>query len=152
MANAIWLGPVDGPNAKALLEEGECAEAGMVPGSVADYAAAGAGFELMDDAGTTVGKPLMVTDRKWHEGATITTEWTVGENMSVIKPRSGEFIQVQVVTGLDLDKGTPLMRSGTPGALTIATPLDGTDVIEIVAYSDEDKTTSGTELVRVRVA
>lgn len=151
MANAIWLGPVDGPNAKPLLEEGECAEA-MGPGSVADYAAAGAGFELMDDLGDTVGKPLMIANRKWSEGATITTDWTINENMTVVKPRSGEFVQVKVVTGQALVFGTPLMRSATPGALTIATPLDGTDVIEIVAYSDEDKTTSGTELVRVRVA
>lgn len=152
MANAIWLGPVDGPNSKPLLEEGECAEAAMIPGSVADYAAASAGFELMDDAGTTVGKPLMVVNRKWHEGATITTAWTVGENMSVVKPRSGEFVQVQVVTGQALLRGTALMRSGTPGALTIATPLDGTDVIEVVCHADEIVTTAATQLVRVRVA
>ncbi len=152
MANSIWLGPVDGPNSKALLEEGECAEAAMIPGSVADYAAASAGFELMDDAATVFGKPLMVVDRKWSQGATMTTAWTLGENMVVVKPRSGEFINVLVVTGQALLRGTALTRSaGTPGALVIAT-IASPQLHEILCYADEVVTTGATQLVQVRVA
>lgn len=151
MANLIWIGPGDGSNKTPHVEEGICNEAGILPGSVVDYAAANAGFELMDDAATVYGKPLMVADKKTYGEVTVDTAWTTTETMQAIHPRSGEYLNVRVITGQALAKGTALTRSAaTPGALVIAS-IASPQLEEILCYSDEIKTTSGTELVRVRI-
>jgi len=122
----------------------------MYPGSVLDYAAASAGFELMDDAATVFGKPLLVADKDEMRSVSVDTAWTVDENMVAIRPRSGEFLNVRVVTAQALVRGTALTRSAaTPGALVIAA-TDGTE--EILCYADEVVTTTATQLVRVRIA
>ena len=145
----IWIGPADGSNQKPLLEEGVCTEAAL-PGAVMDYAAASAGFELMDDAATVFGKPLIVANKNEMQSKSVDDAWTVDENMTVIRPRSGEFLHVLCVTAQALVRGTPLTRSAvTPGALVIAL-LDGTQ--EVLCYADEVITTTATQLVRVRVA
>lgn len=145
----IYVGPADGANHKPLNEEGIATEA-AAPGSVMDYAAASAGFELMDDAATVFGKPLLVADKDQMRSKSVDDAWTVDENMVVIRPRSGEFLNVLVITGQALVRGTPLTRSvGTPGALVIAA-TDGTE--EVLCYADEIVTTTATQLVRVRVA
>lgn len=151
MANVIWAGPADGPNSQPLKEELVATEAGILPGSVLDYAAANAGFELMDDAATVKGKPLMVADKKDFGTALITTAWTIAENMVGIKPRSGDMIYVLVITGQALALGTAMTRSTTPGALVIAT-IASPQLHEILCYSDEIVTTAATQLVRMRVA
>lgn len=145
----IYVGPADGPYHKPLHEEGVCTEAAL-PGAVLDYAAANAGFELMDDAATVFGKPLLVADKDQMRTKSVDDAWTVSENMVAIRPRSGEFLNVLVITGQALAKGTPLTRSAaTPGALVIAA-TDGTE--EVLCYSDEIVTTTATQLVRVRIA
>jgi hypothetical protein len=145
----IYVGPADDANHKPLHEEGVATEASMLPGSVLDYAAAGAGLELMDDAATVFGKPLLVADKDQQRSKSVDTAWTIDENMVAIRPRSGELLNVLVVTGQDLNVGTPLTRSAaTPGALVIAA-TDGTE--EILCLSDEDVTTTATQLVRVLV-
>lgn len=144
----IWVGPADGANQKPLHVEGVATEAAL-PGAVLDFAAAGAGLELMDDAATVFGKPLMVADKDQMRSKSVDDAWTVNENMVAIRPRSGEFLNVLVVTGQALLQGTPLTRSATPGALTIAL-TDGTQ--EVLCYADEAVTTTATQLVRVYAA
>ena len=145
----IYVGPADGANHKPLHIEGVCTEA-CLPGAVLDFAAASAGFELMDDAATVFGKPLMVAEKDSMRQKSVSDQWIVDENMVAIQPRSGERLNVLVVTAQALVRGTPLTRSAvTPGALVIAA-TDGTE--EILCYADEIVTTTATQLVRVKVA
>lgn len=146
----IYAGPADGSAfAHPLTVEGIATEAGILPGSVLDYAAASAGLELMDDAATVMGKPLMVADKDTSASGSVDTAWTINENMVGLKPRSGEFFNVLVITGQALVRGTALTRSAaTPGALVIAAPA--TD--QVLCYADEVVTTAATQLVRVYVA
>jgi len=146
----IYVGPADGSAfAHPLTVEGIATEVGILPGSVLDFAAASAGLELMDDAATIKGKPLMVADKDTSASGSVDTAWTLNENMIGLKPRSGEFFNVLVVTAQPLVRGTALTRSAvTPGALVIAAPA--TD--EVLCFSDEVVTTAATQLVRIYVA
>lgn len=145
----IFVGPADGSDHKPLHAEGVATEA-AAPGAVLDYAATSGGFELMDDAATVFGKPLLVADKDQMRSKSVDDAWTVDENMVAIQPRSGEFLNVLVVTAQALLVGIPLTRSAaTPGALVIAA-TDGTE--EILCYADEIVTTTATQLVRVKVA
>lgn len=144
----IFVGPADDANHKPLHVEGIATEASILPGSVLDYAAASAGLELMDDAATVFGKPLLVADKDQMRSKSVDTAWTINENMVGIQPRSGEFVNVLVITGQALVVGTALARSvATPGALIIAA-ADGTE--EILCHADEIVTTAATQLVRVK--
>lgn len=146
----IYVGPADDADHKPLHVEGIATEASILPGSVLDYAAASAGLELMDDAATVFGKPLLVADKDEMRSKSVDDAWTVDENMVAISPRSGEFLNVLVITGQALVRGTALTRSvATPGALIIAA-TDGTE--EILCYADEVVTTTATQLVRVKIA
>lgn len=147
----IYVGPADGSTNKSpRTVEGIATEAGILPGAVLDYAAASAGLELMDDAATVFGKPLMIANKdEMSGGKSVDDAWTINENMIGLKPRSGELFNVLVVTAQALVRGTALTRSAvTPGALVIAA-TNGTE--EILCYSDEVVTTSATQLVRVSV-
>ena len=150
----IYVGPADGATHKPLNIEGVATEAGILPGSVLDFAAADAGLELADDAATLFGKLSMVADKDQMRSLSVDTAWTLNENMVGIQPRSGEFVNVLVVTGQALVKGTALARSATPGALKIAvTPaVVGATSEDIFGYSDETVTTTATQLVCVRIA
>ena len=146
----IYVGPADGSNHKPLNVEGVATEASILPGSVVDFAAAGAGLELADDAATVFGKLFMVADKDQMRTKSVDDAWTIAENMVAIQPRSGEFVNVLVITAQAIStRGLPLARSATPGALKLAA-TDGTDEIE--CYSDEIVTTTATQLVQVRVA
>lgn len=149
----IYVGPADGSNHKPLNIEGVATEA-VPPGSVVDFAAASAGLELADDAATLFGKLSMVADKDQQRSKSVDDAWTINENMVAIQPRSGEFINVLVITAQALVKGTALARSATPGALKIAvTPATvGVTSEDIFGWSDEALTTSGTQLVCVRMA
>ncbi len=144
----IFVGPADGSNHKPLNVEGVATEA-AAPGSVMDFAAAGAGLELADDAATVFGKIFMVADKDQQRSKSVDDAWTINENMVAIQPRSGEFVNVLVITAQAVVKGSPLGRSATPGALQLAA-TNGTDEIEI--YADETVTTTATQLVRCRMA
>lgn len=144
----IFVGPADGSNHKPLNVEGVATEA-VPPGSVVDFAAADAGLELADDAATVFGKLFMVADKDQQRSKSVDDPWTISENMVAIQPRSGEFINVLVITAQAVLKGLPLSRSGTPGALKLAA-TDGTEEIEV--YADESVTTTATQLVRCRAA
>lgn len=142
----IYVGPADGADHKPLVVEGLATEVGILPGSVIDYAAAGAGLELADDAATVFGKIFMVADKDSARTRSVDTAWTNGETMKGIQVRSGELVNVLVITGQALVVGTALARSATPGALQIAA-TDGTDEIE--CFANEAVTTGATQLVCV---
>lgn len=145
----IYVGPADGANHKPLNVEGVATESGILPGSVVDFAAAGAGLELADDAATVFGKILLIADKDQMRSKSVDTAWTIDENMVAIQPRSGEYVNILVITAQAVTKGAPLSRSATPGALKLAV-TDGTEEIEI--YADETVTTTATQLVRCRMA
>jgi len=144
----IYVGPADDANHKPLHIEGIATEAGILPGAVIDYAASGAGLELMDDAATVFGKPLRVADKDQMRTKSVDDAWTVDENMVGIDLRSGEFANVLVASSQALTTGLALTRNATiPGTLVIAA-ADGTE--EILCQSDETVTTTTTQLVRVK--
>jgi hypothetical protein len=150
----IYVGPADGANHKPLNVEGVATEAGILPGSVLDFAAASAGLELADDAATLFGKLPMVADKDQARSLSVDDAWAISENMVGMQPRSGEYFNVLVITGQALVKGTALARSATPGALKIAvTPATvGVTSEDIFCHADEVVTTAATQLVRVRFA
>lgn len=143
----IWKGPADGSNAKPLNVEG-LAVAATLPGSVVGQTAAG--LVTVTDATGDFAQQFLVADKNQQQSRSIDTVWPIDENMVAIAPRSGEFMNVLVITAQAIaSDGVPLARSATLGALKIAA-TDGTD--EIVAYSDEIVTTTATQLVAVRIA
>ena len=148
----IYVGPADGSNHKPLNVEG-LAVAATPPGTVMSEGATGLAANA--DAPTIVGKHrFLVADKDQQRSRSVDTSWVIAENMVAIAPRSGEFVNVLVLTAQALVPGTPLARSGTPGALKIAvTPATvGATSEEVVAYADETVTTIATQLVRVAVA
>lgn len=150
----IFVGPADSNGSgKALAVEGIATEASILPGSILDFAAASAGLELADDAATLFGKLPMIADKDQRRSKSVDTAWTNGESMQGFQPRSGEFFNCLVITAQALVVGTALARSATPGALKIAvTPATvGVTSEDIFGYADEVITTSGTELVCVRI-
>lgn len=143
----IFVGPADGSNHKPLNVEGVATEV-VTPGEVVDFAAADAGLELADDAATVFGKIFMVADKDQQRSLSVDDDWTINENMVAIQPRSGEFVNVMVITAQTVLKGSALGRSATPGALKLAA-TNGTDEIEIIAW--ETVTTTATQLVLCRM-
>lgn len=136
----IYVGPADGSNASPLNVEG-VAVAAVAPGTILKQT--NSGLDANDAAATVFGEPLIVADKDQMRSKSVDDAWTINENMVGIRIRSGEFFNGLVATGQNLDPGTPLTRNGA-GLLTIAA-TDGT--VEIVAYSDEDVTTTATQLV-----
>ena len=150
----IWVGPADGANSKPSNIEGVATQAGILPGMTVIQAAASAGLEKSDIAATLFGTPFLVADKDQMRTKSVDTAWTISENMVAIQPRSGEYLNVLVITGQALVVGTPLSRSGTDGALKISVnpATVGVTSEENLCYADEIVTTAATQLVRVRVA
>lgn len=148
----IYVGPADGSNHKPLNVEA-VATAAILPGTVVDYAAADAGFEVNATAATTWSEILLVADKDQQRSKSVDDAWTINENMVAIQPRSGEFLNVLVATGQTLVKGSALSLNGA-GLLKLAvTPATiGATSEQVLAFSDETITTTATTLVRVRVA
>lgn len=146
----IYVGPADNSDAKPLHTEG-VAVAATAPGTVLKETASG--LEASDIAATQFGEQLIVADKDQARSKSVDDSWTINENMVAILPRSGEFLNVLVATGQTLIRGSALSRNGA-GLLKLAvTPATvGATSEEVVAYADEAVTTTGTELVRVRVA
>lgn len=144
----IFVGPADDANHKPINVEG-VAVAAVAPGTVLKQVAAG--LDANDIAAIVFGHMFLVADKDQQRSRSVDDAWTINENMVAIAPRSGEFINVLVVTAQTLIIGTPLARNGA-GLLKIAvTPATvGATSEEIVGYSDENVITSATQLVRVR--
>lgn len=145
----IWCGPTDGSNDKPLHVEGVALDA-VAPGTVVEEVATG--LQVNENAATVFGQELLVADKDEMRSKSVDDAWTLNANMVAVKPRSGEFCNVLVATGQALVRGTPLSLNGA-GLLKIAvTPaVVGATSEQVLAYSDEAVTTSGTTLVRVRV-
>ena len=141
----IYVGPADGSSHKPLNVEG-VAVAATAPGSVVGEGATGL-TKLTDTAGDFL-KQFLVADKDQQRSKSVDDDWTINENMVAIAPRSGDFINVLVITAQALVVGTAVVRSSTAGALKIG--AGATD--EVVGYADETVTTTATQLVRVRVA
>ena len=143
----IFVGPADGPNHKPLHVEGLKTGAGVVaPGTVVRYTV---GTLTQNVIAAAVDSQFFVADRNFLLQKDVDTVWPL-ENMVAIQPRTGEFLNVRVVTGQALVIGTPLTRDGA-GSLRIAL-TDGTE--QIHAYSEEAVTTATAapgELVLVRI-
>ncbi len=146
----IYVGPADGSNHKPLNIEGK-AVAATAPGTVMQEVATGLQANAL--AAIIFGEQLIVADKDQQRSRSVDTAWTINENMVAIQARSGEFLNVLVVTGQTLIKGSPLSRNGA-GLLKLAvTPATvGATSEEIACFSDETVTTTATQLVRVRVA
>ena len=141
----IVVGPADGSNHKPLNVEG-VAVAAVAPGTILKMTAAG--LDASDIAATVFGQLFLIADKDQQRSKSVDDAWTINENMVAVQPRSGEFFNALVVTAQNLERGTALSRNGA-GLLKIAL-TGGTE--EIVAYSDEDVTTTATQLVTVRAA
>ena len=141
----IYVGPADGSNSKPLNVEG-VAVAATAPGSVVGES--GAGLTLATDTSGDFLKQFLIADKDQQRSKSVDDDWAISENMVAIAPRSGDFINVLVITAQALVVGTAVVRSSTAGALKIG--AGATD--EVVGYADETVTTTGTQLVRVRVA
>lgn len=142
----IWLGTVDGGDHKPLNVEG-LAVAATTPGSVVGLS--GSGLTKVTDATGDFKGQFLVADKDQQRSKSVDDDWAVAENMVAIAPRSGELVNVLVITAQAVTLGAPLARSSTAGALKLAA-TDGTD--EIVGYAHEAVTTTATQLVAVRVA
>ena len=141
----IYMGPADGSNHKPLNVEG-LAVAATTPGSVVGEGTTGL-TKLTDTAGDFI-KQFLVADKDQQRSKSVDDDWVIAENMVAIAPRSGEFLNVLVITAQAVTAGIALARSSTAGALKIA----GGATDEIVCYAAETVTTTGTQLVAVRVA
>ena len=146
----IYVGPADNANHKPLNIEG-VAVSGMLPGTFLKQTTAG--LAVNDIAAIIFGEQFILADKDQQRSTSVDDAWTINENMVALAPRSGEFVNALVATGQVLTRGTPLARNGA-GLLKIAvTPATvGATSEEIVGFSDEDVTTTATQLVTVRVA
>lgn len=146
----IFAGPADGSNHKPLNIEGK-AVAAIAPGTFLKRTTAG--LDVNDIAAIIFGEQFIIADKDQQRSKSVDDAWTINENMVAIAPRSGEFVNALVATGQTLIVGSPMARNGA-GLLKLAvTPATvGATSEEIVGYADETITTTGTILVRVRVA
>ena len=144
------MGPADGANASPLTIEGK-AVAAIAPGTFLKRTAAG--LDVNNIAAIIFGEQFIIADKDQMRSKSVDDAWTINENMVAIAPRSGEFVNALVATAQTLIVGSPLARNGA-GLLKLAvTPATvGATSEEIVGFSEEALTTSGTVLVSMRVA
>lgn len=135
----IWQGPADGTACHPLTVEG-VSTAAVRPG--AQVVKSATNLDEGAIAATVFGKPLLLAQEIGsHKGGIITTPWTVGDTVSAVQLRSGEFALALVSTGNNITAElTALSRSATAGELKIAA-TDGTE--DIVAYSRQIINVSG---------
>lgn len=136
----IFVGPADGSDSKPLKVEG-LAIAAHAPGLPVSLNAASTGF----DAAAQSDNLFMVADKDSMRQKSIDDAWVIAENMIAIQPRSGEKVNVLVVTAQALVRGTPLTVPAAGGALAVGTEANA------VCWADEIVTTTATQLVTVRV-
>jgi len=141
----IFVGPADDANHKPLNVEGIAISA-TPPGTVMERTAAG--LLINANLKTVFDGYFIVADKDQQRSKSVDDNWTINENMVAIQARSGEFLNVLVATAQVLIVGTPLTRNGA-GLLIISAV---TSLEEQLCVSEEALTTSGTQLVRVRVS
>lgn len=129
-------------------QEGIALDAGILPGSLVDFAATG--FNQNADAATVFGNQLLIADYAINGAGDVDTAWTQNDSMVARALPTDCRANVLVAAGNNiLAVGTPLSSNGD-GTLKIAL-TNGTE--KIVAYSDEIINVAGAAaLVRVRGA
>lgn len=132
-------------NATPLNMEGVAVSA-MLPGTLLKPEAAG--LDASGDAATVFGTLPIFADKDQMRTKSVDDAWTIAENMVGIVGRSGDFLNVLVATTQTLIVGDPLV-SNAAGLLTKGT---GASTQHVICVADEALTTSGTTLVRVRIA
>ena len=132
-------------NAQPLNVEGMAVQA-ILAGSLVDQSASG--LDLSGDAATVFGKLPLFADKDQMRSKSVDDAWTINENMVAIQGRSGDILNVLVATGQTLVHGDPLVSN----AAGILTKGSGAGTQYVVCVADEAITTSGTELVRVKIA
>ncbi len=141
----IYVGPADhGHAGKPLNIEGK-AIAATLPGTLVTTGSSG--IAISADAATVFGTLPLFADKDQQRTRSVDVSWAIDENMVAIQARSGEFFNVLVATAQTLVVGDPLVSNGA-GLLTKGT---GANTQHVVCNSDEALTTSGTELVLVRI-
>lgn len=129
-------------------QEGIALDAGILPGSLVDFAANG--FNQNADAATVFGNQLLIADYAINSAGDVDTAWTQNESMVARALPADCRANVLVAAGNNiLAVGTALSSNGD-GTLKIAL-TNGTE--KIIAYSDEIiNVTGAAALVRVRGA
>ena len=152
----IYVGPADGATHKPLTAEGVNLTASLLPGTVVESVATG--LQANANAATVFGQEMLVADKDVQRSKTVATAWTISENMSAIKARSGDILNVLVAATQNITaRGVPLSLNGS-GLLKIGvTPATvGVTSEQVMCYSDEIIDTTGGAatgtLVRVRIA
>lgn len=145
----IYVGPVDSYNGKPLIVEGVAVDANVLPGTLMKLTAAG--LDVSEDAATVHGEPVLIADRDKLAQAPIDQAWRQGETMQAVQLRSGEFANVLVAPGQNIQRrGTPLVRNGS-GLLQTG---NGANTQDAICFADEIINTTGGPatgtLVRVR--
>lgn len=135
----IFAAPADKVDARPTTVEGVATEAGILPGSLVKFAAAGAGLEIYDAAATVDGVEVLIANKDEQRYGSVDDAWTINENMVALKPESGQAFNVLVAAGQNItSRGTPLASNGA-GALVIATPATDVELF----YAQEIINTGG---------
>jgi len=131
-------------NASPLNVEG-VAVAATAPGSLMTLGASGL---TKSAAAATVFSLPIFADKDQLRTKSVDDAWTINENMVAIQGRSGDILNALVATAQTLVHGDPLVSNGA-GLLTKGS---GALTQNAVCFADEATTTSGTSLVRVKIA
>ncbi len=132
-------------NAQPLNVEG-VAVASTAPGTYMEQSSSG--LTASNDASTVFNKLRLFADKDQLRSKSTDDAWAINENMVAIQGRSGDILNVLVATGQTLAIGDPLISNGA-GLLTKGS---GAGTQYCIAVADEALTTSGTTLVRVKIA
>lgn len=129
-------------------QEGIALDAGILPGSLVDFAATG--LNQNADAATVFGNQLLFADYDINGAGDVDTAWTQNESMVARALPTDCRANVLVAAGNNITAVGVALASAGGGTLAIAA-TDGTE--KIIAYSDEIiNVTGAAALVRVRGA
>lgn len=129
-------------------QEGIALDAGILPGSLVDFAATG--VSQYDSAATVFGGQVLIADYDINAAGDVDTAWTQSESMVARALPTDCRANVLVNAGNNITSVGVALSSNGDGALKIAA-TDGTE--KVLAYSDEIINVAGADaLVRVRGA
>lgn len=129
-------------------QEGIALDAGILPGSLVDFAATG--INQYTDAATVFGGQVLIADYDINAAGDVDTAWTQNESMVSRALPTDCRANVLVADGNNITSVGTALSSNGDGTLKIAA-TDGTE--KVLAYSDEIINVSGADaLVRVRGA
>ena len=147
----IYVGPAGVNQSKPLMTEGLTAEA-IRPGEIVRRDQSFGVIFSDNTAATVFAQDAMFADKNELQSRSVDDAYAQGEQIYMIRPRSGEYLNVLVAAGEVVQREFPLVRNGADGLLSSASATDGSE--QIIAYADETILTPLAEdtLVRVRFA